>query len=243
MSKINKVQAVILAGGQGSRLRPYTTVIPKPLMPVGEYPIIEIVVRQLKYYGFKHIAVSTGYLSNLIEAYLGDGSRWGVDISYVHEEKPLGTAGALKLVKNLDEDVLTINGDTLTDLNLRTLLTYHKKSKSAATIAMKKRVLQVNFGVLEFNEKKELTDYIEKPQHHSYVSMGVNIINKSCQQLIAANESLGIPDLMLRLRDKNKKVSCFDVKGLWLDLGRLDDLEEAQEIWRKNKNKFIKKSR
>jgi len=166
MSK--KIQAILLAGGKGSRLRPFTTVLPKPLMPLGDYPIIEVIIRQLKNCGMTNIAISTGHLAGLIEAFLKDGKNWGVNITYVREAKPLGTAGAVKLVRNLADNFLVINGDILTDLNFVKFLKEHARKKYIASIAIKERVLKPNFGVIECNQKEILVDYIEKPEYKLY---------------------------------------------------------------------------
>lgn len=239
---MSKVQAVILAGGAGSRLRPYTTVLPKPLMPVGEWPIAEIIVRQFKHYGIERLVISTGHLAGLIESYFGDGKRWGVDISYVHETNPLGTAGAIRLVKNLADDFLLINGDVLTDMNFRELLQFHKKQRSAATIAVKERVVKTDFGVIMMGPDQKLEDYIEKPEHRSFVSMGINVMKKKCQDYIKKNESIGIPELMLRLKASGEAVHCYPTKKQWLDLGRPDDLEAAQETFHKLRKRFLPSS-
>lgn len=236
---MSKIQAVILAGGQGSRLRPFTTVLPKPLMPIGDFPIAEIIIRQLKFYGIKNIVISTGHLAGLIEAYFGKGRQWGVNIQYVREDRPLGTAGALQLIENLADDFLAINGDTLTQLDFRQLFQFHRKKKAAATIAVKERVVKTDFGVVEFNAKNELLKYIEKPQHTTYVSMGINIFQKRCKNYIKNLEAITMPELLLRLKASTEKVCCFKTSCLWLDLGRLDDLEAAQEIFRKNPGKFL----
>ncbi len=236
----NRAQVIILAGGEGSRLRPYTTVIPKPLMPVGGLPIIEILIRQLQSCGLKNIIIATGYLANFIESYLGDGSRLGVRIVYMKEKTPLGTAGVIKSIKLLSDHFLVINGDTLTNISFTDLLKFHRENKAAATIAIKERVIKTDFGVITLNKKNELMDYIEKPEHRSYVSIGVNVFNKECQRYIAVQERIHIPQLMVRIKNDGKKVSCFKAKGFWLDLGRLSDLEEAQELWRKNKHRFLK---
>lgn len=236
---MSKIQTIILAGGQGSRLRPYTTVLPKPLMPVGDLPIAEIIIRQLKYYGLTHIAIATGHLSGLIQSFFGDGRRWGVNIQYVLEDQPLGTAGALKLVENLEDDFLVINGDILTDVNLKELFAFHKKKKAQATIVCKERIVKTDFGVVEIDRSEQLVDYIEKPEHRSYVSTGINILTKECQKYIKPKELLGMPDLMLRLKKSDKKVSCFKMSGVWLDLGRLEDLEAAQEVFDKNRRTIL----
>ena len=236
---MGKIQAIILAGGQGSRLRPYTTVLPKPLMPVGEFPIAEIIIRQFKACGITNIMISTGHLAGLIEAYFKDGKQWGVKIQYVTEDDPLGTAGAVKLIKNLEDHFLVINGDVLIDLDFAKMLQDHKTRKNFATIAITQRTVKTDFGVILKGKRNELVDYIEKPEHKSFVSVGVNVLNKECREYILGHESIGMPELMLRMKDKGKKVGCFEFKGMWLDLGRPEDLELSQEVFLKNREKFL----
>lgn len=236
---MKKIQAIILAGGQGSRLRPYTTVLPKPLMPIGEFPIAEIIIRQLKASGIRNIMISTGHLAGLIEAYFKDGRRWGVNIRYVTEDQPLGTAGAIKLLKDLGEHFLVINGDVLTDLNFARILKHHVKRKNFATIAIKERTVKTDFGVILKGKKGELEDYIEKPEHKSFVSAGVNVLNRRCQKYISQGEPIGMPELMLKMKKSGERVGCFEVKGIWLDLGRLEDLELSQDVFSKNRKKFL----
>jgi len=240
---MSKIQAVILAGGKGSRLRPYTKVLPKPLVPLDDFPISEIIIRQLKYYGLRNIVISTGHLAELIETYFGDGHRWGVHIQYVRERKPLGTAGALKLIKNLADNFLVINGDTLTDINFKKLMSFHKSKKASATIVMKERIVKTDFGVIKYDKQDMFLDYIEKPEHRTFVSTGINIFNKRCQKYIKRNESIGMPDLMLRMRALKQPIYCHRIKDVWLDLGRSDDLEKAQGIFRRSRNKFLRVSR
>ena len=169
-------RAVILAGGMGTRLRPYTTVIPKPLMPVGDRPVLDIVVRQLKRDGFERITVATGHLAELIEAFFKNGEAYDVPIDYFREHEPLGTVGALALIDDLDEDFLVMNGDVLTDIDYAGLLKRHADSDAVATIATKQRDVQISLGVLRFGEDGDptrLTGYDEKPKIHYEASMGV----------------------------------------------------------------------
>lgn len=235
-----KAQVVILAGGQGSRLRPYTTVLPKPLLPLGDVPILEIIIRQLKFYGLTRIVVSTGYLAQLIEAYCGNGKQWGVDIRYVHEHKPLGTAGALKLVTHLEDNFLVINGDTLTDMDFAAFLKWHARRKAMASIVIKERKIKNDFGVIDFDGHDNLLAYHEKPQQQCFVSIGVNALNIKAKQLIKPAELIGMPDLMLRIKEKKHPVLCYQMHDTWLDLGRLEDLETAQDLFTHQKKKFIR---
>ena len=237
---MSKIQAIVLAGGKGSRLRPYTTVLPKSLVPVCETPIAEVIIRQLKFYGINNIDIATGHMSDLIKAYFKNGSNLGVNIKYVEEKEPLGTAGAIKLVKNLADDFLVINGDTLTDMDFKELLKSHKKNKSMATISIKRRTVKTDFGVVESDSNGNFINYIEKPTYRTDVSLGVNILKKECQKYIKKNERIDMPDLLLRLQSKDKKVSCYKTNKTWLDLGRPEDLHSAQDIFKKNEKKFMK---
>lgn len=234
-----KAQVVILAGGQGLRLRPYTMVLPKPLLPVGDVPILEIIIRQLKSQGLTRILISTGYLAQLIEAYFGNGKKWGVDIRYVHEDKPLGTAGALRLARHTENNFLVLNGDVFTDMNFAQLLKEHAKQKAAATITVKEIRIKSDFGVIEVGAASELKAYHEKPEQTSLVSIGVNVFNIKAKAYIKQHEMIGMPDLMLRLKDEKQKVLCRKIQDTWLDLGRFDDLERAREMFMNNKSKFF----
>jgi len=237
-----KIQAILLAGGKGSRLRPFTTVLPKPLMPLGDYPIIEVIIRQLKRCGITNIVISTGHLAGLIEAFLKDGRNFGVNIKYARETKPLGTAGAIRSVKNLAEDFLVINGDVLTNMNFSQFLKEHKKKKCIATIATKERVVKTDFGVIESNKSNMLIDYVEKPQYKSYVSTGMNAFNKKSLKYLKVNEPIGMPEFILKMREAGEKIYCFKTKASWFDLGRFDDFESAQDFFLKHKNKLLPKS-
>ena len=171
------MQALILAGGKGTRLRPYTTVLPKPLMPIGDYPVLEIILRQLKRAGINEIILAVGYMSQLFQAFFQDGERYGLRISYSFEDQPLGTAGPIALaLEQLDDDFLVMNGDLLTTLNYQNLLSFHKSKRAAATIGLYQREVKVDFGVIKSDEENRLVQYVEKPIYNFSVSMGVNAI-------------------------------------------------------------------
>jgi NDP-mannose synthase len=233
------MQAIILAGGRGTRLRPYTISFPKPLVPVGDQPILEIVIRQLRAHGFDKVTMLTGHLAELIQAYFGDGSRWNLEIEYVRELKPLNTAGALKLVPHCEEDFLVVNGDVLTTLDFRELLLDHRARRADATIASITREHMVDFGVLETDDQSYLTGYNEKPTLRYNVSMGVYALNRSCRELISDGESLGMPDLMLRVLGRGGRVHCPRPTCYWLDIGRPDDYEAAQREIQANPQRFL----
>ena len=229
------MQAIILAGGKGTRLRPYTTILPKPLMPINDMPILEVVIRQLKNNGFTKIIMAVGYLAELLEAYFGDGSRWGVEISYSREEKPLGTAGPLTLVDDLDDTFLMMNGDILTDLNYFELMNFHKQNNSKITIATYNKEVKIDLGILKVNDSHEIYDYIEKPTLIHQVSMGIYAIDKSMVEMIPRDKPFDLPDL-IKLSIKNKiKVLSYSFENYWRDIGRKDDYELALEEYDKEK--------
>ena len=189
------MKAVILVGGQGTRLRPYTYILPKPLMPVGEFPILEIILRQLKYYGFKDIILALGYKANLIKTFFGDGDELGLNISYSYEKKNLGTAAPLKLIKDLDENFLMMNGDILTDLNYKEFFETHQSYKSDVTIASYSKNVKIDLGVMKTKEMN-LVDYVEKPTLVYQVSMCIYGLNIRANDLIPKDEYYDFPTLI-----------------------------------------------
>lgn len=232
------MQAVILAGGKGSRLKPFTTIIPKPLVPIGDMPILEVVLRQLKYYGFKDIIITVSHLAELIMAFFKDGKKLGLDIRYVIEDTPLGTAGSLSIIDNLDDNFLVMNGDLLTTINFKALFNFHKEYKNDATIAVYKKEVKIDLGVLEI-KKDNFVDYIEKPLYKFDISTGVFVFNRSIVRFIKKEELLDMPDLILRLKKNEKKIMCYRGKYYWLDIGRPEDYERAIEIFKEKKSGFL----
>jgi NDP-sugar pyrophosphorylase family protein len=235
------MKALILAGGKGTRLRPYTTVIPKPLMPVGDFPILEIILRQLKRAGVTEVILAVGYMSQLFQAFFEDGKRLGLGISYSLEEEPLGTAGPIGLVLDrLGGDFIVMNGDLLTTLNYRSLFEHHKSRSAAATIATYTREVKVDFGVIETNAEQELAAYREKPVYTFDVSMGVNVLNADVvREVLVPGQHLDIPDLMLRLKSLGKRVACYRENCYWLDIGRVDDYQIASDIFDARRAEFL----
>ncbi|MCL1987941.1 MAG: sugar phosphate nucleotidyltransferase [Firmicutes bacterium] len=222
-------KAIILAGGRGVRLRPYTVALPKPLMPIGEYPILEIIVRQLAFYGFTHITMAVNHQADIIKAYFGDGSKWNLNIDYSLEEKYLSTMGPLTLVDNLPENFLVMNGDVLSDLNYKNLLETHANEKNIFTISAHKRQEKVDYGVLETNDSSMLTNFNEKPIHEYLVSMGIYAVSRRILEFIPKNAPFGFDNLMYLLLDKKIAVKVAPYSGYWLDIGRPDDYMQAVE--------------
>jgi NDP-sugar pyrophosphorylase family protein len=222
------VRAVILAGGRGTRLAPYTSVLPKPLMPIGEIPIIEVVLRQLRWYGIKEALISVGHLAELIQAYfISRGGIPGLDLRYVRETEPMGTAGALGLLHDVDDDLLVLNGDILTTLDFSRLLEFHRRERPVLTIAVHPRTVTIDLGVLDVDSQSAITGYHEKPSFRYQVSMGVYVYSPEAIRAIVPGERLDFPDLVLRLIGEGKRVLAFQSDTYWLDIGRQDDYDQA----------------
>lgn len=238
--KMDTKRAIILAGGKGTRLRPYTVVLPKPLMPIGDYPILEVIIRQLVYYGFNHITMAVNHQAELIQAFFGDGSKWGIKIDYSLEDKPLSTMAPLKLIKDLPETFLVMNGDILTDLDFGKFYENHTCNKNVFTVCSYQRKIKSEFGVLEVNDQNVLTGFKEKPITYYDVSMGIYMVSKNVVDYIPENTFYGFDHLMIDLiKDSNNaKVERFS--GYWLDIGRPDDYMQAIEEFDKLKDKFLK---
>jgi NDP-mannose synthase len=237
------MRAVLLAGGKGTRLRPYTHVLPKPLMPLGEadpMPIIEVVLRQLGRFGFEHVTIITGYLTELIEAFCGDGRKFGTQISYRRESNPLGTAGGLTLIERPAEAVLVINGDILTTLDYAEMYAFHRRRRAAATIASYPREVKVDFGVLRFGDDPHiLTAYEEKPEYSFEVSMGVYILDPLAWDFLTLGRPLPMPGLLEAMRNRGHDVHCYRQECYWLDIGRHDDYDTANEIFEARRGAFL----
>jgi NDP-sugar pyrophosphorylase family protein len=233
-------RAVILAGGKGTRLRPYTVVLPKPLMPVGEYPILEVVIRQLAGNAFDHITIAVNHQAELIKAFFGDGSRWKVRIDYSLEDRPLGTMGPLNLIEDLPHDFLVMNGDILTDLNYSEFFEAHSSGRHRFTISSYEREHQVDYGVLETDGAGKLTDFHEKPTTRYEVSMGVYMINRDILTYIPRGRPFGFDELMRDLLAAKQVVNVRAFTGYWLDIGRADDYARAVEEFGEMRSRFIR---
>jgi len=236
------MQALILAGGKGTRLRPYTTVLPKPLMPIGDIPILEIVLRQLKFAGVDSVVLAVGYMHQLFESFFQNGERYGLSISYSFEDKPLGTAGPVALAMDqLEDNFIVMNGDLLTTLDYAKLFRTHVETKSAATISLHRRTVNIDYGVIDYDENNRLMGYREKPSYNYDVSMGINVLNKqTIANLVSPNKYLDIPDLMMKLSSLGELVSCYREECDWLDIGRVDDYQQAIDLFESNRSHFLK---
>lgn len=222
------LEAVILAGGKGTRLQPYTSDIPKPLVPVGDTPIIEILLRQLKKSGVSRAHIAVNHLAQQIMAVLGDGSALGIKISYSEEEKPLSTVAPIKLIASLPEHFIVANGDVLTDIDVRKLYEYHLRKQAMLTIATYIRTEKIDFGVLESSAEGRVVQFSEKPDYQFAVSMGVYVFSRELLKYVPDGRPFGFDELVLTLLDKNEPVMQYPYDGFWLDIGRKDDYERAQ---------------
>ena len=224
------MHAVILAGGKGTRLKPYTTLIPKPLVPVGDKAILEILLSRLKKFGVTQVHICLNHSAEIIRAFFGSGKKIGLKINYSQEKDPLGTVGPIKLVKDLPENFLVMNGDLLTDLDFNELYSLHVSQNSILTISSYIRKQKIDFGVLDVNPGNGLlTNFTEKPEYTYNVSMGIYAMNRAVLEMIPYNKPFGFDDLLLMMLTNNQPVTVYSYAGYWLDIGRPDDYDKANE--------------
>jgi NDP-sugar pyrophosphorylase family protein len=239
---LNK-KAIVLAGGKGSRLGPYTTVLPKPLLPIGDRAILDVVIHQLRSHGFTNLTIAVGYLAHLIEAVFGDGSEYGVSIGYHREQEPLGTAGALGTIEGLDETFLVMNGDVLTSLDYAQLFAAHRRAGNILTIATHRRIVRTDYGVLQLDgqvgETSAVTGYEEKPEIPYIVSMGVYVAEPAVLGYVDPGAHLDVPELVVRLLEQGEPVGSFLYDGYWLDIGRHEDYEQAIREYEQVKHRLF----
>lgn len=233
------MKAVVLAGGKGTRLAPFTTVLPKPLMPIGEMPILEVILRQMRCAGIEDVVLAVGHLSELMKTFFQDGNRFGINIRYSYEEKPLGTAGPIAMVDNLSETFFVTNGDVLTTLRLQDLIEFHKKEGAIATIAVHERKVKIDLGVIQWDGGPCIKDYIEKPAYDYCVSMGMYVFEPEVLKYIPRGEYLDFPDLVLKMIAAGEKVIGYKFDGYWQDLGRPDDYQTATLDFERLRNQFL----
>lgn len=234
--------AVILSGGKGTRLKPFTITIPKPLLPLGDLPVLEVVLRQLASDGFTKVILTIGHMAPLFIANFGDGSELGLSIEYVRESEPLGTAAPLRQLRDLPDHFLVMNGDLLTDLSYRDLLASHRKAGAVATVAVVEREERLDYGVIEMALDGSFVDYKEKPLVAHYVSMGVNVLSRAALAVIPEIGRFDMPDLILALHRQGKKVHCHRSQCYWQDMGRFDDYTRASEDFTRDSERFLRTS-
>jgi mannose-1-phosphate guanylyltransferase len=231
--------AVIQAGGKGTRLRPYTLALPKPLMPVGDLPVIEVLLKWLRRWGVKEAWITVGHLSGLIRSLCGNGGQWDMKIEYSQEPEPLGTIGPLRLIKShLNEPFITVNGDLITDLNLRDFTNFHRSHDGLITVAVTEKNVKVDMGVLE-SQNGRMVGFQEKPAIKFTVSMGIYCMEPEILDLIPDNVPFGFDDLMHAMLDQNMPVYLYRHQGLWLDIGREEDFRHAQEFFLKDYKSIV----
>jgi len=234
-------QAVIMAGGKGTRLQPYTALFPKPLMPLGDMPILELLLRRMRKAGITDVILAVNHLGHLIEAFFGDGARLGLNICYTNEEKPLGTAGALgNIIDQLDDTFIVSNGDLLTSMDLSAMARQHIETGCDASIGVFERENKIDFGLIEFDAENRLSAYREKPSSMYFVSMGIYILRREAvRPRLVQGEYLDMPSLLLKMRDANADVRCYHDGGMWLDIGRPDDFALAQSLFEQDRSLFL----
>lgn len=220
--------AIILAGGKGTRLQPYTIAIPKPLVPVVDKPILEIIIGQLVRKGFGKVIITVNHQADIIMAYFGDGKKWGIEIEYSLEDKSLGTIGPLKLLRDLPENFLVMNGDILSDIDYTDFLEKHIKSERIFSIASYKRIQKNDYGVLEIDDDK-LIGFQEKPEISFTVSMGIYGVSKKILRYIPADQYFGFDMLMSKFLEMDITVGIYEHKGYWMDIGRPEDYMRVVE--------------
>ncbi len=225
------IPSVIQAGGMGTRLRPYSLVLPKPLMPVSGTPVLELTIKWLRRNGIKRTFITLGHLGSLIKSVCGNGSQWDIDIEYSEESEPLGTIGPLLLIgkERLHGSFLLLNGDLITDLDLREFIRHHRREGALLSVAVTNKQVKIDLGVLEC-ENGRVVAFREKPVHEFKVSMGIYCLESEVLDLVPAGIPFGFDDLMLTMLDKGLPVNVFEHKGLWMDIGRPDDFAKAQEV-------------
>jgi NDP-sugar pyrophosphorylase family protein len=236
------MKAIILAGGKGTRLAPYTNILPKPLMPIGEMPILEVLLRQMKHAGVDEVVLTVGHMAGLLRAFFQDGSSLGMHITYSLEEAPLGTAGPLSLVTGLDHTFLVSNGDVLTTLDMKDLLRFHSEQNAIATIAVHRRKVDIDYGVVQCDENFRIVGYIEKPSIDYLVSMGIYVFEPQVLKYIPNNQYLDLPDLVKKMISAGEKVASFPYMGYWQDLGRPDDYERATLEFESMRSDFLQEN-
>ena len=234
------MKAVVLAGGKGTRLAPYTYILPKPMMPIGDHAILDVLLGQMSRAGFKRVTLAVGHLSGLMKSYFKDGSQYNLKIDYALETKPLGTAGPLAFIEDLNDTFLVCNGDILTLLDIHQLVAFHKEQNAVCTIASHQRTHKINLGVIEHEpDSYQVSGYIEKPSMNFLVSMGMYIFEPKVVDYIPKGEYFDFPTLVNTLLSAGEKVACYPYDGYWRDLGNTDDFLAANEDFESMRSQFL----
>ena len=232
------MKAVVLAGGKGTRLAPYTTILPKPLLPIDDTPILDVIIRQLVRNGFDDITLAVGHLAELIMAYCGDGAKYKVKLAYSREHKPLGTAGPLATIPGLSGTFLVINGDVLTTLDYGDMWRYHEDQGAIATLAVCKKDIRLELGVVE-SDGQRIKKYVEKPTLCYSVSAGIYVFEPGVLKYITPGEYLDLPQLVMSLIRDEQRVACYTFDGYWLHIGRQDDYKIAIQEYSAHRGEFL----
>jgi NDP-sugar pyrophosphorylase family protein len=234
------VKAVILAGGRGTRLRPYTLVLPKPLVPIGDRPVLELLLQRLRKFGLEEIIITIGYLGDLIRSFCGDGSKWRMNITYSEEKEPLGTIGPLTLIEDqLKETFLVCNGDIITDLNIFKFIDFHKQRAGIATVATTRRKVKIDLGVLECDDEHRVENFMEKPENKFLASLGIYLFEPQLLDYVPKYVPFGFDDLMNSLISQDVPVYTYLHNGYWLDIGMEEDFRKAQREFEENRERIL----
>jgi NDP-sugar pyrophosphorylase family protein len=233
------MHAVILVGGKGTRLKPFTMTIPKPLLPLGDVPILEVVIRQLAAAGVTRVVLTLGHMAHLFTASIGEGRRWGVDIEFCREDEPLGTAAPLRLIQRLDDVFLVMNGDILTSLDFGALVAHHRQIGAWGTIAVSQRKVHIDYGVVRSTPDGLLDGYDEKPTIEYGVSMGINVLSRDALRFLPPTGRFDMPDLMKAIAGAGHPVACYRTSAYWQDIGRMDDYAAASQDFTDNPGRFL----
>ncbi len=231
-------RAVIMAGGLGRRLYPYTAVLPKPLVPIGDRPILELLILQLRGAGVTHVTLATGHMAELVMAFFGSGQKYGIEIDYTLEEKPLGTVGPLGVIDGLDETFLVMNGDVLTDIDFQKLVEHHKRETALVTVATHRKAVKLSLGVIETDLMGHVVGFREKPEFSVDVSMGIYVYEPDIIDRIPASEPMGFDDLMAQMLQDRATIATYPYDGVWYDIGIPEDYGKAIDYYEGNRDKF-----
>ncbi len=238
-------QAIILAGGMGTRLKPYTTTFPKALVPLGDMPVLELVLRQLKHHGFTNITLAVGHLAQLIQAYFGTGEKLGLSITYSHEDKPMGTAGPIKMLEDtLHDNFLVMNADIVSDIDYGNVFDTHINDtfNPLATVAVHRRTSKIDFGIIDYDSNNAIQNFTEKPVYEHSVSMGIYMFNKAICEHIPEDTFYGFDQLMKHLIQQQLPLKAHPFNGYWLDIGRVDDYEMAVNDFQNKREQLLPSS-